>query len=90
MSAPIKNPVTLSPQQLRVVEQAGRGLTNNGIAAALRISAHTVDAHWRIIFARLGTHSRTAAVLMVELARASRERGGRKPVTTGRSVAEPN
>ena len=78
MSAPIKNPVTLSPQQLRVVEQAGRGLTNKGIGAALRISAHTVDTHWRAILAKLGTHSRTQAVLMVELARASRERGSVK------------
>lgn len=78
----------LSPQQVRVVEQAGRGLTNKGIAAALGISAHTVDAHWRIIFARLGTHSRTQAVLMVELARASRERGCREAVTTAQRATE--
>lgn len=90
MSALIKNPLPLSKQQLRVVEQAGRGLTNKGIADALRISPHTVDTHWRTIFARLGAQGRTQAVLMVELARASRARGRRKAVTTGTSAAEPN
>ncbi len=77
----------LSPTQIRVCELAARGLTNKGIGGELGISAHTVDAHWRNVFARLGTHSRMQAVLLVELDKASREHGRREAVTAGTSDA---
>ncbi len=74
----------LSPTQARVIEAAARGLTNKGIAAELHVSPNTVDSHWRKIFQRLGTHSRTQAVLHVELSRASRIHVTRERVTIAR------
>lgn len=76
----------LSPTQHKVIESAARGLTNKGIGGELGISAHTVDTHWRSIFARLGTHSRMQAVLLVELAKASRNYVTREDVTAVKRV----
>ena len=39
-----------------------RGLTNQEIAARLYLSLHTVKAHARSIYAKLGVSSRTQAV----------------------------
>ncbi|MDO5662528.1 MAG: response regulator transcription factor [Brachybacterium sp.] len=61
--------VSLSARELDVLEAAGRGLSNQAIAADLFISETTVKSHLGHIFSKLGVSSRTAAVS------AARERG---------------
>jgi DNA-binding CsgD family transcriptional regulator len=65
----------LTPAELAVALYVGRGLTNREAAEALFVSPHTVSAHLRRVFEKLGIRSR------VELARAvvARER----PATSG-------
>lgn len=49
---------TLTAQEQRVAELAGRGMSNAQIAAALTVSPKTVDNHLQQIYAKLGIHSR--------------------------------
>jgi len=60
---PLQAADPLSEQELRVVEQAGRGLTVGGIAQALFISPNTVKTHLRRVYRKLGVNSREEAVL---------------------------
>ena len=52
----------LSERELDVLQLIGEGLSNNDIGSKLFISAHTVKTHTRNIYAKVGVHSRTAAV----------------------------
>lgn len=53
----------LSARELEVMECLVRGCANKEIAAALDVSPSTVDTHLRRLFAKLGVHSRTSAVV---------------------------
>ncbi len=52
----------LSGRELEVLALIAKGLTNQEIAARLYLSLHTVKAHARTIYAKLGVSSRTQAV----------------------------
>jgi len=52
----------LSSRELEVLALIARGLTNQEIALRLYLSLHTVKAHARSIYAKLGVSSRTQAV----------------------------
>ena len=52
----------LSSRELEVLPLIAKGLTNQEIAARLYLSLHTVKAHARTIYAKLGVSSRTQAV----------------------------
>ena len=52
----------LSSRELEVLALIAEGLTNQEIAARLYLSLHTVKAHARNIYAKLGVSSRTQAV----------------------------
>ena len=52
----------LSRRELEVLPLIAEGLTNQEIAATLYLSLHTVKAHARNIYAKLGVSSRTQAV----------------------------
>ena len=51
----------LSARELEVLPLIADGLTNQEIAARLYLSLHTVKAHARNIYAKLGVSSRTQA-----------------------------
>jgi LuxR family maltose regulon positive regulatory protein len=52
----------LSARELEVLPLIAEGLTNQEIAARLYLSLHTVKAHARTIYAKLGVSGRTQAV----------------------------
>lgn len=52
----------LTAREREVLALVGAGLTNRAIARRLHVSPHTVRKHLENTFARLGVHSRTAAV----------------------------
>ena len=52
----------LTPREREVIDLVGEGLTNAQIAAQLWISGGTVRRHLENVFAKLGVHTRTAAV----------------------------
>jgi LuxR family maltose regulon positive regulatory protein len=45
-----------------VLRLIGEGLSNRDVGTRLFISLHTVKAHTRTIYAKLGVHNRTEAV----------------------------
>jgi LuxR family maltose regulon positive regulatory protein len=53
---------TLSPMELRLLRQLGRGLTNRELAGLFSTTVGTTK--WRLfqMFRKLGVHNRTAAV----------------------------
>ena len=53
----------LSTRELEVLLWVARGKTNNSIADILGISAHTVDAHLRRVYLKLGVADRISAAL---------------------------
>ena len=52
----------VSERELEILSLIAEGLTNQEIAARLYLSLHTVKAHARNIYAKLGVSSRTQAV----------------------------
>lgn len=52
----------LSDREMDVLRLIAEGCTNEEIGSKLFISLHTVKAHTRNIYAKLGTHTRTQAV----------------------------
>lgn len=54
---------TLSPRESEVLLWVARGKSNAAIGEILGISAHTVDAHLRRIFLKLGVFDRISAAL---------------------------
>ncbi|HEU0115368.1 MAG TPA: LuxR C-terminal-related transcriptional regulator, partial [Thermomicrobiales bacterium] len=63
--APFPSPLAsaggLSPREIEILRLLASGMTDPAIAAALFISARTVENHVARIFAKLGVHTRTAA-----------------------------
>ena len=53
----------LSDREREVLEWVARGKSNSVIGDILEISAHTVDAHMRAIYRKLGVADRTSAAL---------------------------
>lgn len=58
----------LTDAELRVLELVADGATNREAASELCVSPHTVNAHLRSVFAKLGIHSRAE---LIRLARGS-------------------
>jgi LuxR family maltose regulon positive regulatory protein len=52
----------LSERELEVLQLIAKGLTNPEIASRLFLSLHTIKAHARNIYGKLGVHNRTQAV----------------------------
>lgn len=61
----------LTGRELQVLELIARGLADRQIARALTISLHTVNAHNRAIFRKLGARNRVMAARYYQLARAT-------------------
>jgi DNA-binding CsgD family transcriptional regulator len=55
----------LSPAERKVALHVGSGMTNSEVADVLFISKHTVDAHLRNIFTKLGVRRRAELAAMV-------------------------
>lgn len=56
----------LTPRELALVRQVGRGLRNKEIASRLSISEHTVKVHLSNVYAKLGVDGRLALLRYVE------------------------
>jgi DNA-binding CsgD family transcriptional regulator len=56
---------SLTGSEIAVAELVAQGLTNRQAAAHLCISRHTVDAHLRHIFCKLGINSRVGLARLV-------------------------
>jgi len=67
----------LTPRQLKVLKQIGEGKDNDGIAAALGISAHTVQFHRRGLRKTLGIDTDTGLARIAILFRVHEERHDR-------------
>jgi len=59
----LANRIGLSPREREILEWIARGKSNAAIAGILGISAHTIDAHMRKIFAKLGVADRVSAAI---------------------------
>jgi DNA-binding CsgD family transcriptional regulator len=55
----------LTPRELRIVKHVAEGKTNGEVALLLQISPETVRKHLENAYAKLGVHTRTAAVAAV-------------------------
>jgi DNA-binding CsgD family transcriptional regulator len=55
----------LSPAERKVALEVGAGHTNSEVAEILFISKHTVDAHLRSIFAKVGVRRRAELAALV-------------------------
>jgi DNA-binding CsgD family transcriptional regulator len=55
---------TLTESELRIVAHVVDGLTNREIAIRLVVSRHTVDAHLKHIYIKLGIHSRVELTVL--------------------------
>jgi DNA-binding CsgD family transcriptional regulator len=56
-------PPTLSDREGEILVWVARGKSNAAIAEILGISAHTVDAHLRRIYLKLGVYDRVTAAV---------------------------
>jgi LuxR family maltose regulon positive regulatory protein len=56
----------LSDRELEVLQLIAEGLTNPEIASRLFLSLHTIKAHARNIYGKLGVNSRTQAVMQAQ------------------------
>jgi DNA-binding NarL/FixJ family response regulator len=54
----------LTPRETEILQDAAQGMANKEIASKRSMSTHTVDAHLRRIYHKLGVHTRTAAVAL--------------------------
>lgn len=54
----------LTPRETEILQDAAQGMANKEIAQRRSMSTHTVDAHLRRIYQKLGVHTRTAAVAL--------------------------
>ncbi|MDB6133945.1 MAG: response regulator receiver [Verrucomicrobiales bacterium] len=52
----------LTPRETEILQGAAKGLANKELGDRLGMSTHTVDAHLRRIYQKLGVHTRAAAV----------------------------
>ena len=59
--SPITSPGSLSVRELEVLRLLATGLTDAQIAEQLVLSLHTIHAHLRTIYSKLGVTSRSAA-----------------------------
>ncbi len=59
-----ENDKELSRREREVLDLIASGKSNSVIATLMKISSHTVDAHVRSIYAKLGVNDRTSAALM--------------------------
>lgn len=55
---------SLTDAEIRIAELVGAGKSNRAAAAELMVSPHTVDAHLKHIYQKLGIHSRTELALL--------------------------
>lgn len=60
-TGPAASEAELTPRERDVLGHIGRGLRNHEVATALGIGAHTVAAHIKAIYAKLGISSRAEA-----------------------------
>lgn len=60
------NELDLTPRQLAVARLLEQGKRNKDIAAALKISTHTVRRHLEQMFRRLGVRNRAGAVAIMQ------------------------
>jgi DNA-binding NarL/FixJ family response regulator len=63
----------LTPQQLKVLTRVCQAKLNKQIAFELSVTETTIKAHITLIFKKLGVHSRTQAVLLMQRQRAELE-----------------
>jgi DNA-binding CsgD family transcriptional regulator len=56
--------LTLTGAEVRVAELVARGMTNRTIAEELIVSPHTVDAHLKHTYVKLGIHSRVELTVL--------------------------
>lgn len=56
--------LSLTGAEVRVAELVGNGLTNRAVADELTISPHTVDAHLKHMYVKLGIHSRVELTVL--------------------------
>ena len=52
----------LSPRELEVLNQLGRGLGNRELGVALGVSGETIKSHLKAVFLKLEVSGRTEAV----------------------------
>jgi DNA-binding NarL/FixJ family response regulator len=78
----------LSRREAQIAGLIACGEKNLSIAGRLTISAHTVDAHVRRIFHKLGVHTRVEAMILLSREHVRRERVARQHVTTGKAGSE--
>lgn len=75
----------LTKSELRIVTHVVAGLTNREIAALLVVSRHTVDAHLKHIYIKLGIHTRVELTVLAQQhslnGRPSARPGATKPFT---------
>lgn len=57
------DPGILTPRETEILLLVARGLSNDEIAAALYISAHTAKTHVKRIMAKIGAHDRAQCVI---------------------------
>jgi DNA-binding CsgD family transcriptional regulator len=55
---------SLTPSELRIARFVAKGLTNKDIAQQVSVSPHTVDAHLKHMFTKLGIHSRVELTVL--------------------------
>jgi DNA-binding CsgD family transcriptional regulator len=55
---------SLTPGELRIAGFVAKGLKNKDIAQQLFVSSHTVDAHLKHMFTKLGIHSRVELTVL--------------------------
>lgn len=70
---------SLTDREREILDALAEGLSNKAIAARLYLSVRTVEGHLASVYARLGVHSRTEAMLLA----------AKIPRSTGTTIARP-